>query len=77
MRLPNKLYRYNDTILRDMIVLLTEIKQPIEILDLYKKTNKVLQSMDRFIEALDCLFFLNRITFDKRTEKIDVIRNQM
>ena len=44
---------------------------------LYKKTNKALQSMDRFIEALDCLFFLNRITFDKRTEKIDVIRNQM
>ena len=74
MRLPNKLYNYNDTVLRDMIEILLAIEEPIEVYNLYRKVKKILK-LDRFIEAIDCLFIVNKINFDERTDKIYVIRN--
>lgn len=75
MRLPNKLYHYNDTVLRDMVEILLIIKEPIEIYSLYSKVKKKIFKLDRFIEAIDCLFMVNKINLDERTNKIYVVRS--
>lgn len=75
MRLPNKLYRYNESVFVDMIKILSTIKHPIGVHDLYKKVKNQIGSIDRYVEALDCLFVLNKITFDREVGIIDVARN--
>lgn len=75
MRLPNKLYRYNESVFVDMIKILSTIKHPIGVYDLYKKVKNQVGSIDRYVEALDCLFVLNKITFDGEVGIIDVVRN--
>ena len=75
MRLPNKLYRYNESVFVDMIKILSTIKHPIGVYDLYKKVKTQVGSIDRYVEALDCLFVLNKITFDREVGIIDVARN--
>ena len=77
MRLPSKLYRYNESVLSDMVRILSAISCPIGVYDLYKSVKKQVGSLDRYIEALDCLFLLNKITFDAKVGVINVNRNQM
>lgn len=75
MRLPNKLYNFNESVLPDMIEILLAIDSPIGIYELYKKVKRQIISVDRYIEALDCLFLINKIIFNKRTEMIYVNGN--
>lgn len=75
MRLPNKLYRYNESVFVDMIKILSTIKHPIGVYDLYKKVKNQIGGIDRYVEALDGLSVLNKITFDKEAGIIDVVRN--
>lgn len=75
MHLPNKLYRYNESVFVDMIEILKSIKHPIGVYDLYKKVKKQVVSLDMYIEALDCLYLLEKISFDKEGGTINVIRN--
>ena len=77
MRLPSKLYRYNESVFSDMVKILSAISYPIGVYDLYRSVKKQVGSLDRYIEALDCLFLLNKITFDAKVGIINVNRNQM
>lgn len=75
MQLPSKLYRYNESVLMDMVKILSEISHPIGVYDLYKQVKQQIKSIDRYIEALDCLFILEKITFDYKAGVVDVIGN--
>lgn len=75
MRLPSKLYCYNESVFVDMVEILATLTYPIGVYDLYKTVKKKVGSLDRYIEALDCLFLLNKITFDSKVGIINVIRD--
>jgi len=75
MQLPSKLNRYSESVLMDMVKVLTGIFYPIGIYDLYKLVKQQIKSLDRYIEALDCLFILEKITFDYKAGVVDVIGN--
>ena len=75
MRLPSKLYRYNESVFVDMVEILIVLTHPMGVYDLYKAAKKKLGSLDRYIEALDCLFLLNRITLDVKAGIINVNRD--
>jgi len=75
MQLPSKLNRYSESVLMDMVKVLSEISYPIGIYDLYKLVKQQIKSLDRYIEALDCLFILEKITFDYKAGVVDVIGN--
>lgn len=75
MRLPSKLYRYNESVFLDMVEILTVLTYPMGVYDLYKAVKKKVGSLDRYIEALDCLFLLNKITLDAKAGIINVNRD--
>ena len=75
MRLPSKLYRYNESVFVDMVEILTVLTYPMGVYDLYKVVKKKVGSLDRYIEALDCLFLLNKITLDAKAGIINVNRD--
>lgn len=75
MRLPSKLYRYNESVFVDMVEILTVLTYPMGVYDLYKAVKKKVDSLDRYIEALDCLFLLNKITLDAKAGIINVNRD--
>ena len=75
MRLPSKLYRYNESVFVDMVEILTVLTYPMGVYDLYKAVKKKLGSLDIYIEALDCLFLLNKITLDAKVGIINVNRD--
>ena len=75
MRLPSKLYRYNESVFVDMVEILIVLTHPMGVYDLYKAVKKKLGSLDRYIEALDCLILLNRITLDVKAGIINVNRD--
>lgn len=77
MRLPSKLYRYNESVFADMVEILSILTHPIGVYDLYKSVKRKIGSLDRYIEALECLFLLGKITFDTEVGVINVNRNKM
>ena len=75
MRLPSKLYRYNESVFVDMVEILTVLTYPMGVYELYKTVKKKVGSLDRYIAALDCLFLLNKITLDAKAGIINVNRD--
>lgn len=72
MRLPNKIYTYNESIIADMIKILSTIDKPMSVTDLYKKVKNKNLNIDRYIEAIDCLYIIKKITYDERMGMIYV-----
>lgn len=60
MRLPNKIYTYNESIIADMIKILSTIDKPMSVTDLYKKVKNKNLNIDRYIEAIDCLYIIKK-----------------
>lgn len=65
MLLPNKLYSYNESVLSKLpIVLKTLEEEDYGVSDLYWATKRYFSSVNEYIDALDCLYALNRIELD-------------
>ena len=58
-----------------MVEILIALTYPMGVYDLYKSVKKKVGSLDRYIEALDCLFILNKITLDAKAGIINVNRD--
>ena len=58
-----------------MVEILTVLTYPMGVYDLYRVVKKNVGSLDRYIEALDCLFLLNKITLDAKAGIINVNRD--
>ena len=58
-----------------MVEILTVLTYPMGVYELYKTVKKKVGSLDRYIEALDCLFLLNKITLDAKAGIINVNRD--
>lgn len=62
MLLPNKLFSYEESILSRFPVVLSVLEEkPMRVSELYKKLNDYFESVNDFIEILDCLYALGKI----------------
>ena len=67
MILPNKHIKTPNSILGIGAVLLSDLKRPQTVTQLWEQANKVpeIESFEKFSLALDFLFLINAIEFDK------------
>lgn len=65
MLLPNKLFSYEESILSRFPIVLSMLKEkPMDIRQLYKKLRDYVESVNDFIEILDCLYALGKVELD-------------
>ncbi len=71
MRLPNKLYSYEESIFPIFILVLREVeKKPYKVIDLYKKIQSQISCIDEYIETLDCMYAMGLIEYEEGVIKI-------
>ncbi|MEA5024109.1 hypothetical protein SDC9_41891 [bioreactor metagenome] len=65
MRLPSKITSFKESSLSKFPALLESInKNNLSSYELYEETKKYFESIEDFIEALDYLYALNKISFE-------------
>lgn len=79
MIVPNKVISFNESIIGKMIFVLSQINEgTIDICSLYNNTLNYFEDINEFIYALDVLFLLELIYYDKnKGEYFYVKRNKM
>lgn len=70
MKLPNKLFDYKESVFRDCVVLMKEMKEEMTILELYKACRKKCNSVQSFFDALDVLYAVKKIDYDFEERRI-------
>ena len=74
MKLPNKISLYKESSLGKFPIILEFVQNcnmtPVE---LYVKTKKSFESLSDYIETLDCLFAMNRISLNPDTGRINYV----
>ncbi len=69
MKFPNKIINYDESILSKFVPILSELSIADSTpLALYKKTLNHYKTIEDFLDALDCLYALNKITYDEQGE---------
>ena len=65
MRLPSKFVSFKESILPKFIGILTKLQEnDMTVLELYKRFKGQVENIDEFIEILDCLFALGKISYN-------------
>jgi len=71
MRFPNKIISYSQSIIPCFPTVLSAIKEmPLSPDVLYKKTVKDFSDVGEFVEALDCLYAMGYIEYDRKTGRL-------
>lgn len=78
MRFPNKITRYKDSLLYIFPLILNQLLiSDSEAMALYKKIKNqrypIKITLEEFVQALDCLFILNKIRFKEGSEVIQYV----
>lgn len=74
MKLPNKITSYKESSLSKFAIILENIhERDMTPLELYTKTEKFFNNFSDYIESLDCLFALNRISLNPYTGRITYV----
>lgn len=74
MKLPNKLFSYEDSTLSKLPLLLEVIiNKRISVLELYQKYSEVFINTTDFVEALDILFALGCIRLKEETGEVEYV----
>lgn len=75
MKLPNKITSYKESILSKLPIILNELRDnQVSINDIYMKNERKFESIDQFIDALDCLYALGKIQYDEESERIVYVK---
>ncbi|MCS1380774.1 hypothetical protein NXZ75_01100 [Lysinibacillus sphaericus] len=65
MLVPNKVMRFNESVMGKLAILLKELKKKdLTIIELYLKTQQEFEELDEFIISLDVLYILDSIEID-------------
>ncbi|MBQ7764378.1 hypothetical protein IJ384_03300 [bacterium] len=76
MKLPNKIISYKESVISKMPPILKFLdKSDKSILDTYKQVKHLFNNVQDFIDTLDCLFALNKISITEKEELHYVKRN--
>lgn len=71
MKFPNKAIRYNESIVSKFPCIMEQLSHgEMAISDLYASVKTKMQSVSDFIDALDCLYALHKITFNQETRRL-------
>ena len=65
MRLPSKFISFKESILPKFIGVLEKLQEnDMTVLELYKRFKNQVDNIDEFIEILDCLYALRKISYN-------------
>ena len=65
MLLPNKLFTFDESVLSKFPLVLSILqKSPMSVSNLYLRIVKRISGVSEYIEILDCLFALGKISYD-------------
>lgn len=65
MRLPSKFISFKESTLPKFIGILEKLQDyDMTVLELYRRFKAQVENIDEFIEILDCLFALGKISYD-------------
>ncbi len=69
MRLPNKITSYKESVISKFPPILSALQEAdTGVFALYKTTMKHFDSIEEFMDTLDCLFALQRVRYDIERE---------
>lgn len=73
MKLPNKIFTYQESSISKFPIVLNIIVQHgnISISDLYNNTNRYFGDITEFLETIECLYALGKITYNFELRKIN------
>lgn len=75
MKLPNKLFTVNESCIGKFPLVLRVLqKENLPVFKLYEATKSSFDSVSDFVETLDSLFFLKKITFNEKSEVISYVK---
>ena len=75
MIFPNKLFTYKESVISKFSFTLQLLQQePQSVSDLYKLLINQLNDINEFLDLLDCLYALEMINFDEKTEVIYFVK---
>ena len=74
MKFPNKVISYEESILSKLTVILNVLSRKDESLtELYYDTQKYFIDMPEFIDAIECLFVLNKVDYNEDLEVLHYV----
>lgn len=78
MILPNKLVKFQDSILAKTIFILDEVtKESIGISELYYKIKEHFEDINQYILTLDVLFTLEKIKYNEKVQVIEYVEKNI
>lgn len=78
MILPNKLIKFQDSILAKTVFILDEISQNSQsVSELFYLVKEHFDDINQYILALDVLFTLERINYNKETQVIEYVEKDL
>lgn len=74
MKLPSKITSYKESVLSKFPPVLAVIQSAdIGVFALYTATAKYFSGIEEFMDTLDCLFALNKVTYDAEREVLHYV----
>ncbi|TKJ91417.1 hypothetical protein PaeCFBP13512_08725 [Paenibacillus sp. CFBP13512] len=75
MIIPNKVLKFQDTIMSKMLIVLSElIEHEQTISELYENTNDQLDSIEEFIYSIDTLYLLDAIEINWESRMVNYVK---
>lgn len=75
MKLPNKLFNYHESIISKFPIVLNELKEnkDMSVCQLFVCIGSKFDSITEFIEALECLYLLEKINYNYELRRITYV----
>lgn len=75
MKLPNKLFSYNESVISKFPFILEIVseKENISIMELYHSVNIKFEDISEFLQALDCLYALGKLEYYSNLRRISYV----
>ena len=71
MRLPNKLFPFEETTLANLSIILTQLESgPTPVIELFRKVEGRLGGSDEFLDTMLCLYALGAVELDDERQVI-------
>lgn len=78
MKLPNKIIKFEDSILAKLPIILSVLENENKsIKELYNEVKNEVDSIADFTDILSCLYALNKIEFDERSGGLRYVERNM
>lgn len=74
MRLPNKIFSFEESVLSKFSAVLSTLeKEPLSVKALYFAVKSKTEDISELLELLDCLYALGRIRYDEETRTLHYV----